>query len=75
VAGSTVLEDFVVLAAKVGVAGHLTVGQGARIGAMAGVMKNVPAGEEQLGAPAMPVKQFMRQVIALKRLTRDGKTE
>lgn len=75
VAGSTVLEDFVVLAAKVGVAGHLTIGKGARIGAMAGVMKNVPAGEEQLGAPAMPIKEFMRQVVALKRLTRGGKTE
>lgn len=75
VAGSTVLEDYVVLAAKVGVAGHLRIGTGARIGAMAGVMKNVPAGEEQLGAPAMPVKEFMRQVIALKRLTKGQKSE
>lgn len=75
VAGSTTLEDFVVLAAKVGVAGHLHIGMGARIGAMAGVMKDVPAGEEQLGAPAIPAKDFMRQVIALKRLTKGGKTE
>jgi len=75
VAGSTVLEDFVVLAAKVGVAGHLKIGKGARIGAMAGVMKDVPAGEEQLGAPAIPAKDFMRQVIALKRLTKPQKTE
>lgn len=75
VAGSTTLEDFVVLAAKVGVAGHLHIGMGARIGAMAGVMKDVPAGEEQLGAPAIPAKEFMRQVIALKRLTKGGKTE
>ena len=75
VAGSTTLEDYVVLAAKVGVAGHLRIGMGARIGAMAGVMKNVPAGEEQLGAPAMPIKEFMRQVIALKRLTKSPKSE
>lgn len=75
VAGSTVLEDFVVLAAKVGVAGHLRIGKGARIGAMAGVMRDVPAGEEQLGAPSMPVKEFMRQVVALKRLTKYQKSE
>ncbi len=75
VAGSTVLEDYVVLAAKVGVAGHLKLGKAARIGAMAGVMKDVPAGEQQLGAPAMPAKEFMRQVIALKRLTNRQKSE
>ena len=73
VAGSTVLEDYVVLAAKVGVAGHLRVGMGARIGAMAGVMKDVAPGEELLGAPAIPVKDFMRQVVALKRLTKPQK--
>lgn len=75
IAGSTVLEDYVVIAAKVGVAGHLHIGMGARIGAMAGVMKNVPAGEEQLGVPAMRVKDFMRQVVALKRLTKPQKSE
>ncbi len=75
VAGSTVFEDYVVLAAQAGVAGHLRVGMGARIGAKAGVMKDIPAGEEQLGAPAMPVKEFMRQVIALKQLTKKQKSE
>lgn len=75
VAGSSVLEDFSVLAAKAGVAGHLRIGKGARIGAMAGVMRDVPPGEEQLGAPAMPVKEFMRQVVALKRLTKHQKSE
>lgn len=75
VAGSTVMEDYSVLAAQAGVAGHLRIGMGARIGAKAGVMKDVPAGEEQLGAPAMPVKEFMRQVVALKRLTKPQKSE
>jgi UDP-3-O-[3-hydroxymyristoyl] glucosamine N-acyltransferase len=75
VAGSTVLEDYVVLAAKVGISGHLRIGKGARIGAMAGVMRDVPAGEEQLGAPAVPVKEFMRQVATLKRLTKGQKGE
>ncbi len=75
VAGSSVLEDYVVLAAKAGIAGHLRIGKGARIGAMAGVMRDVPAGEEQLGAPSMPIKEFMRQVVSLKRLTNHQKSE
>lgn len=75
IAGSSVLEDYVVIAAKVGVAGHLTIGKGARIGAMSGVMKNVSAGEEQLGVPAVPVRDFMKQVATLKRLTKGQKSE
>ncbi len=75
IAGSSVMEDYAVLAAQAGVAGHLTIGKGARIGAKAGVMKDVPAGEEHLGAPSMPVRDFMKQVITLKRLTKDQKSE
>lgn len=75
VAGSTTLEDYVVIAAQGGVAGHLTVGQGARIGAQAGVMRDVPAGSEIIGSPAMPIKEFWKQVIALKKLTKPKKSE
>lgn len=73
ISGSTTLEDYVVVAAQVGVAGHLTIGQGARIGAQSGVMKDVPAGETVLGAPAVPIKQAMKQFALLKKLTKDNK--
>ncbi len=75
IAGSTVLEDYAVLAAQSGVAGHLTIGTGARIGAQSGVMKNVPPGEEHFGIPSQPVKQAMRQIATLKRLTKSQKSE
>lgn len=75
IAGSTVLEDYAVIAAQVGVAGHLRVGMGARIGAQSGVMRDVPAGAQQVGTPAQPVKEFMRQVATLKRLTKPQKSE
>jgi UDP-3-O-[3-hydroxymyristoyl] glucosamine N-acyltransferase len=71
VAGSTRIEDGVVLAAQAGLIGHLSVGKGARIGAQAGVMRDVPAGETVMGSPAMPVKQFFREVATLQRLARD----
>ena len=70
IAGSTVLEDFVQVGGQAALAGHLRVGTGARIGAQAGVMSNVPPGAALVGSPAQPRQGFFRQVAALKRLTR-----
>jgi UDP-3-O-[3-hydroxymyristoyl] glucosamine N-acyltransferase len=67
IAGSTVLEDFVVIAAQVGVLGHLTIGRGARVGGQSGVSNDVPAGTEVFGTPAQPKLQMMRQIAWLKR--------
>ena len=75
VAGSTVLEDYVVLAAQVGVAGHLTIGMGARVGAQSGVMRDVASGSEVMGAPALPAKQFMRQIAMLKKMSSKSNKE
>lgn len=68
ISGSVEVEDFVVLAGQVGVAGHLTIGKGARIGAQSGIMRDVPAGQEVMGSPAMPAKTFMKQVALLKKM-------
>ncbi|HEY8190761.1 MAG TPA: UDP-3-O-(3-hydroxymyristoyl)glucosamine N-acyltransferase [Micavibrio sp.] len=68
ISGSAVLEDYAVLAGQAGVAGHLTIGKGARIAAQSGIMKDVPAGAEMMGYPALPIRQFMRQVATLNRL-------
>lgn len=73
VAGSTTLEDYVVIAAQGGVAGHLTIGQGSRIAAQSGIMRDLPAGSEVMGSPALPIKQTMRQIALLKKLTNDKK--
>ena len=68
ISGSTVLEDFVVVAAQAGLIGHIRVGAKARIGAQAGVMRDVAAGADVVGAPAMPVREFFRQVATLRKL-------
>lgn len=70
IAGSTEIEDYAVIAGQVGIAGHLKIGRAARIGAQAGVMKNVPAGAEVMGAPAIPLKDFFRQVATLSKLAK-----
>jgi UDP-3-O-[3-hydroxymyristoyl] glucosamine N-acyltransferase len=70
IAGSTVVEDFVQVGGQAALNGHIRIGRGARIGAQAGVMGDVPPGEEVVGFPAQPKRAFFRQVAALKRLAR-----
>jgi UDP-3-O-[3-hydroxymyristoyl] glucosamine N-acyltransferase len=76
ISGSVTLEDWVVLGGQVGIADHLTIGEGAQIGASSGLMHDVPAGAKWVGAPAKPAREFFREVSALRRLaerqTRDA---
>ncbi|MDD3020981.1 MAG: UDP-3-O-(3-hydroxymyristoyl)glucosamine N-acyltransferase [Alphaproteobacteria bacterium] len=68
VAGSTELGDFVVLAGQVGVAGHLKIGSMAKVAAQSGVTKDIPAREEWMGYPAMPMKRYLRQSVYLSKM-------
>ena len=70
ISGSTVLEDFVTVAAQAGLTGHLRIGRRARIGAQAGVMADVDGGADVVGSPAEPVRDFFRGVVTLRKLTR-----
>ena len=70
ISGSTVLEDFVVIAAQAGLTGHLRIGRKARVGAQAGVMADIEAGQDVLGSPAQPVREFFRGVATLRKLTK-----
>ena len=74
IAGSTTLGDFVVAGGQSGFAGHLTIGQGARIAAQAGVMHDVPPGVEMLGSPASPKKEALRALLVLKRLGSESRS-
>lgn len=74
ISGSTVLEDYVMLGGQAGLAGHLHIGTGARIGAQSGVMKDIAAGEEHLGSPSQPIRKHMRQVALLNRLIQNKKS-
>ena len=69
IAGSTILENYVMTGAQSGIAGHLTIGAGAQIAAKSGVIKNIAAGEKLAGFPAVPIKQFFKQQITLKKIT------
>ena len=74
ISGSTRLGDFVVMGGQVGVAGHLSIGSGVRIAAQSGVSGDVPAGSDAGGTPAVPMREWRRQVAAVRRLGRRGKS-
>lgn len=68
IAGSTRVGDGVQIGGQSGFAGHLSIGDGAQIAARSGVMKDVPAGTTVCGVPAVPIKQYFRQVATISRL-------
>ncbi len=70
VSGSTEIGDFVAIGGQAGLTGHLKVGAGAQIAAQSGVMNDVPAGDRWGGSPAKQIREFMRDVATLARLSR-----
>ncbi|PPR11607.1 MAG: UDP-3-O-acylglucosamine N-acyltransferase [Alphaproteobacteria bacterium MarineAlpha11_Bin1] len=68
IAGSTKIGDGVQIGGQTAISGHLKVENGARIAACSGVMRNIQAGDTVAGSPAVPMKQFFRQIAALSRL-------
>jgi UDP-3-O-[3-hydroxymyristoyl] glucosamine N-acyltransferase len=68
VAGSCSIGDRAILAGQVGVKDHITIGRDAILEGQAGVMKDVPDEDVQVGAPAIPVRDFMTHVAHTKKL-------
>lgn len=73
IAGSATLEDYVVVAGQVGIGGHTTVGAGAQIGGGSGTHTDIPAGAKMMGYPAIPMKEWVKMNLKLKRLTSESK--
>lgn len=70
IAGSTELEDFVVMAGQSAAGGHLRIGAGAQIAAQSGVIENIPRGARWGGSPAQPLLLWARELALMKRLAR-----
>jgi UDP-3-O-[3-hydroxymyristoyl] glucosamine N-acyltransferase len=70
ISGSSTLEDFVVLGARVGLNNNVTIGEGAHIAATSIVHGDVPPGARWGGMPAKPVKQWFREMMILEQLAR-----
>ena len=78
IAGSAILDDFVMVGGQAAIVGHIHIGTGARIGGQSGVISDVPAGGTMMGTPALPGKEHFRQVATLRRLAgrkKDGQKD
>ena len=68
ISGSSSLGDGVQVAGQVGLIDHVHVGDGARLGAGSKVIRDVPAGETMLGAPARPIRRTLRILAVIEKL-------
>ena len=68
IAGSSTTGDYVVMAGRVGVRDHVHIGNGAVLGAMSGVISDIPEGARVVGIPATPEKEQMRMQVAMAKL-------
>ena len=66
IAGSCVIGDRVVIAGQAGLADHISIGDDTIIAAQAGVTKSFPAKSIVVGAPAVPRKEFIKQLKIVK---------
>lgn len=66
IAGSCVIGDRVVIAGQAGLADHISIGNDSIISAKAGVTKSFPEKSIVVGAPAVPRKEFIRQLKTMK---------
>ena len=66
IAGSCEIGDRVVLAGQAGLADHIKIGNDSIIAAQAGVTKSFPEKSIVVGAPAVPRKEFIRQLKIMK---------
>jgi UDP-3-O-[3-hydroxymyristoyl] glucosamine N-acyltransferase len=75
--GSIVIEKDVVLGGQVGIGEHARIEEGVMLGGQGGVLPNKVLrgkGVAFWGTPAQPVRQYLKQLAALARLSRRGKS-
>ena len=64
----TPLSNRVTMAAQIGIAGHLKIGDDTVLGARSGVTKSLPGKAVYMGFPAAPAKQAKKELIYPRRI-------
>lgn len=70
IAGSTVVGDGVTIGGQSGVSDHLSIGAGVRIAGKSGVIRDIEPSAVMGGYPAVPIKDWHRQTVAISRLSK-----
>lgn len=68
VAGSAKIGRGCMIGGQVGIAGHITVADGSQLGAQCGINRGTKPGDKLLGTPGIPVMDFAKQAVLLRRL-------
>jgi len=68
IAGSTKIGDNCMIGGQVGFSGHIHIGNNVQIGAQSGIPGDLKDGSRVIGYPAVPINDFARQSVYLKRL-------
>lgn len=68
IAGSTKVGEWCMFGGQVGVAGHINIGNKVMLGAQSGVPGSIKDGEQLIGTPPMPMKNFFRSQAIVRRL-------
>lgn len=72
IAGSSTIGQYCALGGQVGVAGHITIADKVQLSGQAGVIQDIKdVGVVLGGTPAIPIKDWLKQGIIMKKLTRD----
>ena len=76
ISGSCSIGDFVVIGGQAGIADHVTIGDGARLAARTGVFPGeLKGGQDYGGVPARPVKEWLRDMVVLTKLSKAKKRD
>ncbi len=67
-AGSAVIGDYCVFGGQVAVNGHISIAAGTQVAARTGITKDIQQGETVGGVPAMPINEFRKREIYLRKL-------
>lgn len=70
ISGSVTIGDGCMLGGRVGVADHIKIGAGVRLAAATGVIGDVEPGEVLGGTPARPVRQWLKEIAWVSKMTR-----
>jgi len=70
ISGSTKLGNFVSMGGQSATTGHITIGAGSQIAARGAAMRDVPPGSTYGGAPAKPIRQWLKELVIVERLAK-----
>ena len=69
-AGSAKIGNYVSIGGQAGISGHLKIGNNVRIGGGSGVVKDIEDNQIVMGYPAIPLRDFKKEIMTIKELDR-----